>query len=74
MKKRTRLLSALMITCMMTGALAGCGSTADSATDSVEANNGGEVSAITDDKAAVAQKVEDAVTESGDTIELTYWY
>lgn len=74
MKKRTRLLSALMITCMMTGALAGCGSTADSATDSAEANNGGEVSAIADDKSASAQKVEDTAEASADPIELTYWY
>ena len=70
MKKRTRLLSALMVTCMMTGALAGCGSSADSA----EVNQGGEVSAIADDKTATTDKVEDSAAESGDTIELTYWY
>lgn len=67
MKKRTRLLSALMVTCMMTGALAGCGSTNQSAA------NAEEVTVVTDDK----EKVEDnaqAAQKSGDTIELTYWY
>lgn len=77
MKKRTRLLSALMVTCMMTGALAGCGSTTESASDAAETNNGGEVSAIADDKTATTEKVEEnveATETSGDTIELTYWY
>lgn len=69
MKKRTRLLSALMAACMAAGTLAGCGSTADSTTaDSAKSDK----TVVTDDKTATAQNVDAAASD--DVTEITYWY
>ncbi len=69
MKKRTKLLSALMTTCMVAGALTGCGSSAD--TTSTTAKNEEAVVVVADDKTATADSADAA---SGDVTEITYWY
>lgn len=69
MKKRTKLLSTLMTTCMVASTLAGCGSTADTTTVDSTKN---DTTVVTDDKTLTAQNVDAAASD--DVTEITYWY